>query len=159
MTESVNHTECKQCDKLSSTLKTITDNITVSGTGPTGEFDKEIFMPPTDTVYNHWITFTPELSDGARIGCTTVANKKDYLEMEISTRDNGIEPIFCRQYSHVVDENGNRHPNLLHELTLMGSSGESIFNHNIYLKDSSGKLIDLLATLTKLGSDKIVYKS
>ena len=65
MSESVNHTTCEQCNELSSTLKTITDNITVSGTGPTGEYADGTFMPPTDKVYGHWINFTAELSDVA----------------------------------------------------------------------------------------------
>ena len=85
--------------KLTNTLKTITDNVNISGTGPTGAMIPGTYIPPEDVIYEHQIKFASELTDYAAITYRTYPNIGDLGELELATYDNSMEPIYCRQYN------------------------------------------------------------
>lgn len=63
--------------------------------------------------------------------------------MEIATADDGVEPIYARQYSGV-------YTTIRNEVTLLDASGNSIFPHNVTVGGSSGATLQYNTTTQSL---------
>lgn len=119
----------------------------------------------TSTIRASSITFSGN-SDSARIRFYTDGDTKadsGFIKLssclEIATADNGTEPIYCRQYDFSSEPSKKPYHKIRYTLTLLDYDGTTSIPRALYIYDSTtGKHINVAATLKAIAGDKIVYK-
>ena len=118
----------------------------------------------TSTIRASSITFFGN-SDSARIRFYSDGDTRneDTIKLssclEIATADNGTEPIYCRQYIFTNDPTKKLYYQIYNTLTLFDYDGTTSIPRALYIYDSTtGKHINVAATLKAIAGDKIVYK-